>query len=101
MIVQVTRIRAKSISGSRLLKPCSNAAGVRRWNSGLVADSLAEEIGIATEIFDWGERDGFDPVLDYDVPGRRKTCDPMSEGSDKIAKCGGGLRAVDPAVPFG
>jgi hypothetical protein len=44
-----------------------------------VAHALAEEIGIATEDFDRGERDRIDPVLDRDEARRRKPEIPSVE----------------------
>jgi len=66
-----------------------------------VAHALAEEIGIAMEVFGRCERDRIDPVLDRDMAGGRKPGNPMSERSDKIAERVGGQRSIDPAVPLG
>jgi len=48
---------------------------VRFWVGG--ARSLAEEIGIAAEVLGRRERDCIDAVLDRDMAGGRKFCDPM------------------------
>src|SRR4051794_9662740 len=60
--------------------------------------ALAEEIGVATKIRDWGERDRVDSLLDRHMAGSRETGDPVSEGADEIPKGIGGKRAVDPTV---
>src|ERR1700719_4592274 len=66
-----------------------------------IARSLAEEIGVATEVLDRCERDRIDAVLDRGQAGGRKLGDPMRERSDEVAKRVDGQRAFDPAVPFG
>src|SRR5215475_2489992 len=66
-----------------------------------LAGSLAEEVGIATEVLSRRKRDRIDAVLDRNMPGGRKFRDPMGEGSDEIAELAGRQRAIDPAVPLG
>ena len=51
-----------------------------------VAHALAEEIGIATEVFGRRERDRIDPLLDRDMAGGREPGDSMRERSDEIGK---------------
>src|SRR5712691_3713630 len=61
-----------------------------------IAQALAEEIGIATEVLGRRERDRIDAVLDRDKAGGRKPADPMRERSDEIAERVGGHRSIDP-----
>ena len=65
------------------------------------ACAFAEEIRIATELLDGGEREGVDTVLDGNVAGRREACDSVSERSDELIERRGGQRPVDPPVAFG
>jgi hypothetical protein len=65
------------------------------------ADALAEEVGVAPEVFERRERNGGDAVLDRDVSGGRKRGDPMCECSDELVERFGWQRTVDPAVTLG
>jgi hypothetical protein len=48
--------------------------------------SLAEQVGIATEILDGRERDRVDTVLELGLSGGRKAGDSVGERADEIAE---------------
>ena len=75
------RISGLEAALERGLEPALGVGGAR---------ALAEEIGIATEVFGRRECDCIDPVLDRDMTRGGKSGYPMSQRSDEIAERFGG-----------
>ena len=51
-----------------------------------LAHRLGKEVGIATEVVGWRERDRVDALLDHGMPGGRERGDPLRERADEVAE---------------
>jgi hypothetical protein len=80
---------------------CSTIKRKGTWRPARRSCLVSSKIRVAAKVLDGRERERVHPFLDRGEAGGRELSDTTRERFHEIIECGGGQRAVDPAVAFG